>query len=517
MTVSQKAVFSFVLSALIVGGITALAHTGIFNLIENQFYNPAVSEALVRETAKDAEMLSGAISGLQTRFSSLLFAPEVHRIFLSGRDPADINELSELFGALHESVPALHSVRFIDPSGERIHFSTHPADIVHSNSSSVVYRNYHDDPGSLPFGDVYVPPHEQAGLTLDKAADRMIFSFPLHDQGGNHRGTALFAVSARLLNETLAAAGRIGIGENISLSADSSGFVYGISEAAGDEIHSGVCAVWADGYRSVIPINASGNMYTLVSARMAQGHYYGRIYSEDVLTFPQQIKSLVLVTTFLTLFLMIFFLFNFYHIAPLTVKTAGENRLDLGESKAAGYHEYARLEELEAAEDGELPATALKDTPPVQVSSPTKKHRTPPPPRISNVQLAFGDDDIPYIVESSGFRLIDEDINDTIRSMTNDEPIAEKPNTFSSIDDAAELEDISGGAANGSMTDSMIGRPFSVSSDNPQTLPVIQGELIEEYNGIHYINSGTVDHEKDADEKIDNDFVNLVESVVGKK
>ncbi|MCL1837079.1 MAG: hypothetical protein FWG46_05990 [Treponema sp.] len=499
------------LSALLVGGIAALAYTGIFDFIENQFYNPAVSETLVRETAKDAELLSGTIFGLQTRFSSLLSAP------------ADIHELSGLFSGLHESVPALHSVRLIDPSGEQIHFSTHPADSAHH------------DHRSLPFGEVHVPPHEQAHLALDRASGRMIFSFPLHDPAGSHCGAALFAVSARVLTEALAAAGRIGIADNISLAADSSGFVYGLPETAGEEIHSCVCAVWAEGYRSVIPVTASGNTYTLVSARTAQGHYYGRIYSEDVFTFPQQIKTLVLVTIFLTLFLVFFFLFNANQKTPLPEKIAAENRLDLSESKPAGYHEYAGLEELEAAEHagghtradgspqaepargGGLPA-AVKNPLSDQGPFPTEKKEAPPaPPRISNVQLAFGDDDIPYIVESSGFRLIDEDINDTIRSMSNEGSEAEMPNTFSSIDDAAEPEDISGGAINGRMADSIIGRPFSVSSDNPQMLPVNPGTMIKEHNGIHYVNSGTANREKHADEKIDRDFVNLVESVVGKK
>jgi len=44
--------------------------------------------------------------------------------------------------------------------------------------------------------------------------------------------------------------------------------------------------------------------------------------------------------------------------------------------------------------------------------------------RQSNIHVVFGDDDIPYIVESSGLELVDEDVESVMRFLNQDEPTA---------------------------------------------------------------------------------------------
>ena len=308
MTLAQKSIFSLVLAAVLVGGAAVLAHTGIFDLIENHFYNPAAGEALVRQAAKDAKLLSGVLSGLYERFSFSLSEPAVRRSLLSGQGADDIDEMSGIYSLLHKSVPALQSVRFVDSGGERMYFSTYPADIVNSDTFPVVYRDYHNDPASLPFHDVHVPVQEYARFVLDTARDRMIFSFPLDDSLGVYRGIALFAVSTGILTEAIA--------EDIAFSADPPGFICGLPAESDDAILAGVSAVWAEGYRSVIPIDLSDTRFILVSAPADQGCYFGRIYSGTVLAFPQPIKRIVVITVFLTVFLILFFLFNFKQASP---------------------------------------------------------------------------------------------------------------------------------------------------------------------------------------------------------
>ena len=293
----KKAIFSLVISAFLIGGIAVLSHTGIIDLIENRFFNPAACEALVRETTSDAKLLSGILSRLQEDFLSLLSAPSLRRSFLPGRSAADIDERNRIIYALLKSVPALHSVCFMDSSGKQM--LSFPADIA-----------------SLPLDEVYVPAHEQARFVLDKAADRIIFTFPFYDSLEFYRGFALFSVSARVLTDAFSAEGKMGFGENLALVANPAGVVYGFPGIPAEEIISGVSAAWTEGYRSLIPLASSGAGLMLVSACMDQGFYYGRIYNEAVLIFPQPVKILVPVTGFLTIFLIIFFLFNLKRVSP---------------------------------------------------------------------------------------------------------------------------------------------------------------------------------------------------------
>jgi hypothetical protein len=311
VTVAQKAIASFLVSALLAGGIACLAYIGVFDLIEYRFYNPAASEALIREAARDARLLGGHLSDLQDRFLSALSVCAVRRSFLPTHDEQDVYERSRLFGELLKSIPSLYSVRFVDSAGRRIFFSTHPADIAGANTGLPTYRGYNEDPASLPFGEVYVPARERGKLTLDTARDRVVFSFPLYDSLDVHRGVALFTVSARALAEAFAASGRRGVGENIVFVADPAGFVDTIPGMSGEEIIAGISSAWTGGYRSVVPFVAPDATFVLVSVPMEQGFYFGRIVNEAAMNFSGPVKRLVLTAIFLTLFLIVFFLFNF--------------------------------------------------------------------------------------------------------------------------------------------------------------------------------------------------------------
>ncbi|MDR1929532.1 MAG: hypothetical protein LBQ44_02775 [Treponema sp.] len=71
------------------------------------------------------------------------------------------------------------------------------------------------------------------------------------------------------------------------------------------------------------------------------------------------------------------------------------------------------LEELEELEDHEETGTAMNQGPPPLSDSAGGSGRA----KKSNIQLVFGDDDIPYIVESSGLELVDDpdEVMDNIR------------------------------------------------------------------------------------------------------
>jgi len=86
--------------------------------------------------------------------------------------------------------------------------------------------------------------------------------------------------------------------------------------------------------------------------------------------------------------------------------------------------------------------------------------------------------------------------------------------------EVVELEDIS---ANSCGNTSILGRLFAFSSGNPELLQVagnsgtgISGEVIYEHNGIHYINDDAFNGDRNTEREINNDFAQLVESVVNK-
>ena len=621
MTVSQKTAFSLFISVLLVVGAAALAYTGLFDLLETRFYNPAVARSLNRETAKDAEVIQQFLSELQSRFSLSLGEAEVRSSFLPGQNVVDIFERTRIYDLIMESVTGMYSVRFIDDEGGRILFSTYPADRIRGND--VLYRGYGEDAASLPFEAVQVSAHEKPRLVMDTAYERIIFAFPFFDSMDVYRGVALFTVSARAAAERLIGKGRIKAGDDISLTASPPGIVAGSGGVSKTEILAMVSALWAEGTPGSVPLVSadSRRALVLVSAKTSQGVYYGRLVNEEIFAFPQSMKAIILAAIFCTLYLLIFFLLNIRQ-DPLTViqtrlkslqislieqfydikgdvdwdywimeleqrregvrdevkrgvklgkngyvesdvnslidKSWDELLALIGGRRAAGSFDEQKLrhllkrilrsfetpDSLEASASLETPVPksgwsslpadvleelgelepldgdeeAAEDTPPEAAAAPAGRNSPGRPlaPRggllaaamnkqakkksgkKSNARLAFGEDDIPYIVESSGFEIVEE-----TESAAHGKRYAVSPQAAGEALAELTLEiDLSPAMESDMEADGIAG------GNEPN--------VIFEKNGVHYITASACKPDKRTEEKLDTNFRTLVESVVGR-
>jgi hypothetical protein len=312
VNIFQKSILSFLISLILFAGIAVLAFTGFFDLVEARFYLPSITRSQVRETARDAEVIENLLADLQSGFAGSLNELPVRRSFLSAQNAGDIFERSRIYGLLLESAQGLQSVRFVDAAGVEIHFSTYAPDIISQDASAVLYRHYGDDPGSLSFEMVHVPDKGGRKLTMDNARDRIVFSFPFYDFMDAYRGTALFTVSVRALAGRLVSAGRIKVSDNIVVINSPPGIISGIPETADAEIIAAVSSIWDSGLLGPTPFDStvSGHSLALVSAKTSQGVFYGRLINEELFSFPGPLKALLLLSTFLTLFLTVFFCFN---------------------------------------------------------------------------------------------------------------------------------------------------------------------------------------------------------------
>jgi hypothetical protein len=139
VTVPQKAILSFFFSSLLFGSVALLVYFEVFKLGEDHIYNPIVKQAIVNETLKDAMLLSGHLSGLQSQFSALLSMPAIQSGLNSNQVETNTSELSSIFDIFLESIPALDSVLFIDLDKNSIYFST---DSIGSNDDGSFSSEY---------------------------------------------------------------------------------------------------------------------------------------------------------------------------------------------------------------------------------------------------------------------------------------------------------------------------------------------------------------------------------------
>jgi hypothetical protein len=307
-----KPLVALVISILLFAGLIFLANGNLLDFVESRFYNPSVVNSYVKENAVDSQIVQKHINNLKSKFYSTLTVPAIRSSFLYNQSPNDIFERSKIYGILMESTTGLQSIQFVDSNGIRIHYSTSTRDIMSQDQRSTAYRNYSENPMSLPYEIVGVEDANHAKLTMDDQNDRIIFSFPFRDSMDVFRGTALFSVSIRAFVERLFEAGRLKISDNISLINEPAGIILGSPETSKAAILKKVAEAWNEGIKDYITFDAedSGAAFSLISTKTDQNLFFGRLVNSDLFSISEPMKLILNVSIFLTFFLTFFFLIN---------------------------------------------------------------------------------------------------------------------------------------------------------------------------------------------------------------
>jgi len=307
-----KPLVALLISILLFAGFIYLVNVELFNFVEAHFYNPSIINSYVKENSEDARIVQNHINNLKSKFYATLTVPAIRGSFLYNQSPDDIFERSRIYGILMESTMGLQSVQFVDSNGIRLHYSTSPRDIMTQNQNSTAYRNYNENPTSLPYEIVRVEDANSAKLTMDDNNDRIIFSFPFRDSMDVFRGTALFSVSIRTFAERLIETGRLKISDNISLINEPSGILLGSPETSKSVIFSRVAEIWKNGTQGYITLDAedSGAVFSLISIKTDQNLFFGRLVNTSLFSISAQMKFILQISIFLTFFLAFFFLLN---------------------------------------------------------------------------------------------------------------------------------------------------------------------------------------------------------------
>lgn len=324
MNVSFKAAISLLISILLFAGFTVLAYTNLFDLIEIRFYNPSVARSSGRKIDESAKTVGIFLSELRARFAASLAEEAVQNSFSLNQQGEDLFERSRIYGTMLESQSGLQAVRFVDLGGSRIHFSTDPRDILQQNQDSITYRVYNDGDGELPFADLEAPGQEGGKITFDDAGERLIFSFPFHDSLDVYRGSALFYLSVRAVSERLVREGQAKIGDDVSVAANPGGFVLGLPSGERQALVPLVSSIWNEGILSPARLVSEETSASLVLVSAKTGDIFtGLLLDESLFAISRAMKIILLVSFFLTVYLLIFLFFNI----PQDPVTVVENRL----------------------------------------------------------------------------------------------------------------------------------------------------------------------------------------------
>ena len=313
MNVGQKASLSLLIAVLLFAAFSVAAFSGLFDVIESRFYNPAVSRGYEEALAKASRLSDAYHARNIERFRAVLALDAVRRSFLPNMSAQDAFDRANALGKLQEETAGLVGLRLLDSNGKRMHFSTLPGDVLRRGATEIVYRNY-GEAGDQPYEAISAPESSTGRIGIDQSTGRFVCSLPFFDSFNVYRGSAVFLLSLDGLSSLLVKEGLLPVGEVLRPAGDK-GIVLRSPAAAGEALAARSAEVWAGGVGDKpLAIAAStregGDSYVLFSRPTDRAGYVGFVLPASAFALPSPMKWLLLGSFLVTSYLLAFLLLN---------------------------------------------------------------------------------------------------------------------------------------------------------------------------------------------------------------
>lgn len=343
MTSGQKVALSLLISVLAFCAFTVVAFSGLFDLLEVNFYQPVVQEIKEKKLNEIASAQTEYFDTLMKRFDSFTVNPDV-KSYVESR-PADsaVRARETARSQLVTATASLSGLRIIDNNGRNVYFSTFSSDVI-STANGISYRNY-DSSGEIAFDSlrakqsvtITADSDKKTRIIKDGAHNRIIFSLPFFNSGNEYKATALFYCDAAGFSQFLFNRNLIDINGFASLVTENQkndgtlsgfgGFVFGLPNYGHSSLQTQLLEKWRETHASSFfrlasvaneGENPEANAETALCAfSLPSSHedfgFITLLYSERELKFPHYIRILLLATAFFTFYLAIFLILSFKH------------------------------------------------------------------------------------------------------------------------------------------------------------------------------------------------------------
>ena len=369
MTSGQKVAVSLLVSVVLFAVFTVFAFVGMFNFVETKFYQPMVVEGIEERLVKISDAQERYIESLFKRFDSFV-SDESVKTYLDAKPlDSDVQKREKIRVGLMMDTRALRGIRIIDSTGINILYSSFPSDVMAASSSSTTYKKYSDlvfakVDSEIPYADIKVADTRIGGIGksklnriyLDDERNRVVFSMPFTDSSEKYAGTIAFYCDPSDFSRFLFEENLVDITGYGFLITDSDGFggyVFGLSNVGRTSLKNLILEQWNDdskknasseksnlSVRYIVPEidshmadsenhaaqnpesetdSADFEKYNDVKILFSKKSFRGDIgviswiYDRDIMYFSESVRFMLLVLTFVTLFLIVYLIFNLRH------------------------------------------------------------------------------------------------------------------------------------------------------------------------------------------------------------
>ena len=343
MTSGQKTAFSLLITVSLFAALVVASFLGLFSFIDKKIYEPTKTTQLKNElnqisTAGDEYILNFLSEfGFEKGYMSF---SEISLYLNRNRSDGTAKTLSDINGNLFFNNPGLKGIRIVDVNGKSIHFSTFEKDLLKKDSSKnlVAYKNYDELITSngnkeLPYevvkaNDFKNKSENEYSLIFDSENNRLVFSYPLYyEDYPLIKASVLFYVDGSDFVRDISKKKLISINENVLLlsakEGKAGGFALGIPNVNQNVFVSEILKRWNEttdftkifnavtetNEKSYIMISSEGNFVKVVG-----------LYEDDIFEISNLVKITLLVCSFITIFLLVFILFNCKQDELLNIK-----------------------------------------------------------------------------------------------------------------------------------------------------------------------------------------------------
>ncbi|WP_407399790.1 hypothetical protein [Treponema sp.] len=313
MTSLPKIALSMLISVIVFAGCLFFSFAGGFRLIEVQYYTPRVIGNINDRLEKIKSSYGDYFTDMDEQFRKFLSEPSVSSYIEREPSRENMDERDNLCGLLFQKNAGLDGMRLIENDGIHVHFSTFQDDVLTESTDLITYANYTD---RIPFALIEAGDGEKnTKVYFDNAKNRLLFSYPFYDVYTACRGTMVFYVAGDDFTRFL-------IGKDVvSLNArgtvlSPSGFVFNIPLTGRTMLIQEIQKRWEKrtvNIEQLVESDVKRENLFVVSTTSENGIKIGWICSQDEFEFSEMEKFSLLVCLFMTLFLIVFLLFNIRH------------------------------------------------------------------------------------------------------------------------------------------------------------------------------------------------------------
>ena len=334
VSAGQKIAVSLLISVILFAAFTVVAFAGLFSFVEARFYQPLVVKTIEQRLKNLAEKEEEYSEVLNQRFAAFAAKKETASYATAAPTVSDQKNRTNLTGTLFSQTPSLMGIRIIDKNGRNIHYSSFAADEKFRSKSQVSYKNY-GELQDLPFEvlsceDVRSGTGVHHRIVREQKKNRILYSYPFYDVYSAYRGTIVFYCDASDFNRFLSSQNIIALNENFVLVSNEvsvaeenkGGYVYGLPLVGQDLLTSTLIEkIRGKKASSLEKIAATqdGNWLAFIYFNQ-DGTFIARFIKDEALLFSLPVRVLLLAIVFLTLFLVIYLIFNLRHDDMVVIK-----------------------------------------------------------------------------------------------------------------------------------------------------------------------------------------------------